>query len=191
MLSQQRERFVLEIISGKNQSEAYRIAYPTSLKWKEAAVWSQASQLMANSKVALRVKELREAAANRATFTAADVLRQVWSMASFDVRKLYKADGSPIPIHELDDMTAAAIQGVDIEEEYTGKGEDRVFIGYTKKYKVADKNSAAEKLMKHLGLYELDNKQTNPMTDLLASLSGNVAKPVADSGLPEDEADSE
>ena len=191
MLSQQRERFALEIVKGNSQADAYRVAYPKSLKWKEKSVWEAASALSSNIKVSSRVKELREKAAARVEFTAADVLRQVWSMASFDVRKLYKADGSPIPIHELDDMTAAAIQGVDIEEEYTGKGEDRVFIGYTKKYKVADKNSAAEKLMKHLGLYELDNKQTNPMTDLLASLSGNVAKPVADSGLPDDEADSE
>jgi hypothetical protein len=34
-----------------------------------------------------------------------------------------------------------------------------VFVGYTKKYKVADKNAALEKLFKHFGLYEVDNRQ--------------------------------
>lgn len=192
MLSQQREIFALEIVKGKSQADAYRIAYPKSLKWKEKSVWEAASALSANVKVASRVKELREKAASEAIFTAADVLREVWRIASFDIRKLYNADGSPVPIHELDDMTAAAIQAVDIQEEYAGIGEARVHIGYTKKYKVADKNVALEKLMKHLGQYELDNKQkTDPLTELLSSLGGSVISPVVDSGLPDDEADSE
>jgi len=50
-------------------------------------------------------------------------------------------------------------------------------------YKFWDKNSALDKAAKILGLYELDNKQkSDPLVDLLASLSGNVLGPAQ--GLP-------
>jgi hypothetical protein len=48
-----------------------------------------------------------------------------------------------------------------------------------RKYKVADKNAALERLFKHLGLFEKDNKQTNPaeaMTSFLAELSARGSR---------------
>ncbi|GAA4400406.1 terminase small subunit [Quisquiliibacterium transsilvanicum] len=158
-LTPQQERFAREVASGKSQADAYRAAYKVKPGTKPGSIHACASELMADPKIALRVRELQAAAAERAEMTAADVLREAMRLARFDIRKLYREDGSPVPIHELDDETAAAVQAVEIQEVYEGSGADRVFVGYTKKYKVADKNAALEKLFKHFGLYEVDNRQ--------------------------------
>ena len=100
--------------------------------------------------------------------------------AYFDPRKLLNDDGSPKPITELDDDTAACLAGLDIQEVYEGSGADRVFVGYVKKYKIADKNSALDKAMKHLGLFEKDNAQkVDPFAELLAAIQGTPLKPGA------------
>lgn len=176
-LTAQQEKFVLALMAGKNQSDAYREAYKTG-KMTDKSIHEKASELAANVKVAARLTELRNKASEKAVITAADVLREGMRLATFDIRKLYRDDGSPIPIHELDEDTARCIQGVDVLEEYAGTGKDRVFVGYTKKYKVADKNVALEKLFKHFGLYEKDNQQkTDPITALMKAVTGGVVKP--------------
>lgn len=59
-LSKQQEAFAQEILKGKTQADAYRVAYPTSKKWKVDAIYSQASILINNSKVVARIEELRK-----------------------------------------------------------------------------------------------------------------------------------
>lgn len=171
-LTPKQERFAQEYFKIGNASEAYKAAF-NAAGMADKTVWEAASRLMANSKVATRIAQLRDGAASIAMMTSADVLNEAMRLAKFDIRKLYREDGSPIPIHELDDDTAAAVQSVDIHEEYAGTGADRVFVGHTKKYKVADKNAALEKLFKHFGLYEKDNAQKNdPIRDFLNQCSG-------------------
>lgn len=58
MLTLKQERFVQELIKGKSQREAYRIAYPGSAKWKESSVDCKASILFSNGKVKERYDEL-------------------------------------------------------------------------------------------------------------------------------------
>lgn len=121
------------------------------------------------------INKRRAEAAQKLEITSDRVLLEIARLALFDPRKLFDNTGQPIPIQSLDDDTAAALAGLDVHEEYLGTGKDRVFVGYTKKYKIADKNSALEKAAKFLGLFEKDNKQkTDPLRDLLGALSGNV-----------------
>ena len=58
-LTPQREIFAQIVVKGNNQSDAYRKAFPKSLKWKDNAVNVNASKLMADANVILRVNELR------------------------------------------------------------------------------------------------------------------------------------
>ena len=111
--------------------------------------------------------------------TVRQTLIEASRIALFDPRKLFREDGSPKPISELDDDTAAALAGLDVHEEYAGSGEDRVFIGYTKKYRLAEKNVALEKLFKFHGLYERENRQrTDPLTELVKAIN-SAANPLA------------
>jgi phage terminase small subunit len=91
--------------------------------------------------------------AARTGITADRVLAEIAKLAFFDPRKFFDADGAPIPIHELDDDTAAALAGMNVFEVFEGTGKNRVFVGYTKKYKLTDKRGSLELLGKHLKLF--------------------------------------
>lgn len=174
-LTPKQEAFCVAYLSTGNASMAYVEAYkPPTMKPESIRV--EAARMLVNPNIALRIRGFRAQSAEMALMTSADVLKEAMRLARFDIRKLYKLDGSPIPIHELDDETAAAIQAVDVLEEFRGSGEDRVFVGYTKKYKVADKNAALDKLFKHFGLYEVDNSQKiSPVLAMLKEIGGKSA----------------
>lgn len=67
-LTPKQEKFCLEFIQCGNAAEAYRRAYSAE-KMKPETVWSNASRIMADSKVLARVSELRADAAQKAMVT--------------------------------------------------------------------------------------------------------------------------
>ncbi len=58
-ITAKQEAFCLAIVSGMNQSDAYRAAYSTSIDWISSSVNCEASKLMNNTKVVQRVTEMR------------------------------------------------------------------------------------------------------------------------------------
>jgi len=146
-LTAKQELFAQLVAQGKSQADAYREAYGAK-KMKEQSVWQRASQVAANVKVASRVAELKEHALKRHVLVVDDVLREVRRIAMSDPRKLFHADGTLKKITELDDDTAAALSSIEVNEIGTG---DAV-IGYTKKLKLWDKNSALANAIRVLGL---------------------------------------
>jgi phage terminase small subunit len=98
------------------------------------------------------------------------VLSEYAKLGYFDARNLFDADGKPIPIQDLDDETAGALMGLDIQEVYEGTGEDRKFVGYTKKYKLPDKKAALDSMAKYLGMFT--DKESSPANiNIISSLS--------------------
>lgn len=73
MLTTKQERFVQELVKGKSQREAYRIAYPKSREWKDSAVDSQASRVFNNHMVSARYEELKKKTEEKVTYDAAEV----------------------------------------------------------------------------------------------------------------------
>ncbi len=144
-----RETFAAGLAQGLSQAEAYRKAYPKSEKWKDETVWKRASELAANGEVLGRVQELLQKAAAANEVTVERVIREIARIGFFDIRKLVNSDGTPKPLHELDDDTAAAIAGLEVARV----GNDLVGVGEVLKFKIADKNSALEKLGKHLKIF--------------------------------------
>lgn len=160
---------VAYVTNGGNITEAGKTC---GLSAKTA--YSAGHRLLKHVETQKFVTELREKISTASELTAENVLREVRRVALFDPRSLYRDDGTAKRPDEWSDDTAAAIAGVEVLEEYSGKGEERELSGYTKKYKVWDKNAALEKAMKHLGLFEKDNAQSR---DSL-SLTVEAAKPV-------------
>ena len=74
ILTPAQEAYAAERAKGATQRAAYRSAYPKSVKWKDAAVDSQACRLEAVRKVSARIAELTEAAARAATVTRAEII---------------------------------------------------------------------------------------------------------------------
>ena len=73
-LTPKQERFAQEVASGKSQAEAYRTAFNVKPTTKPETSQANACRLMADSNVSTRVAELRAAVAERVTWTLADSL---------------------------------------------------------------------------------------------------------------------
>lgn len=162
-LTPQQERFAQEVASGKNQSEAYRLAYPNSKSWKPETVWKRSSELMSNGEVLGRVATLQKETAAGVVLENQVIIRAIAALCFSDIGGIMHADGRVKLPHELDAATRAAVASFEIDEY------GRI------KYKFWDKNAALEKAAKIQGLYEKDNRQkVDPLAELLQSLSGNV-----------------
>jgi len=81
------------------------------------------------------------------------VLTEIARLAFGDTRRLFTPEGSLKMPSEWDDETAAAVAGIEVTEEYGGRGEDRTLTGYTKKVKQWEKTRALELLGRHLKLF--------------------------------------
>lgn len=164
-LTSKQEKFVQGVISGLSQREAYRQAYPSSIKWTDNAVDVNACKLLNNAKVLLRYNELRDRlvkeAEDECIVTAKDVLRELKKIGTADIRNYLEyrtvktvVDHDPhtdkpiidyqqvIDVIDSKDVDTSVIQEVSI-------GKDGTF-----KFKLYDKQRALELLGKHLGMFK-------------------------------------
>lgn len=107
------------------------------------------------------IRQRQDELAKKYSLTTEDVIRSISQELHFDPLKLFKDDGSLRPITELDEDTRKAL--VSVETVQVGSAEAPIFI---RKLKWAQKATAREQAMKHLGMFERDNRQRNPLEDL-------------------------
>lgn len=151
-LTPKQRRFVAEYCIDLNATAAYiRAGYESRGHVAESA----ASRLLSNVEIQAAIVEKQKSLAGRCDVTAEKVVREVAALAFSDIRQLFNVDGTLKKIHELDDATAASISSIEVDELTAGE----TVIGLTKKIKLWDKNSAQERLCKHLGLFREDNSQ--------------------------------
>jgi phage terminase small subunit len=92
-------------------------------------------------------------------------LQEIRRLGFYDPRKLFDSHGNPKEICELDDDCAPAIAGFEFVEEFIGKkDETRTAVGYTKKFKLADKLRALELFGKAAGHYTEKREVTGTLT---------------------------
>jgi phage terminase small subunit len=82
---------------------------------------------------------------------------------------VFNPDGSPKPICELDDDTAAAIKRYDIQERVV----DGVVVARTIRVEFWDKIAALDMAARHLGFYERDNTQRGEAYRIMVELVGD------------------
>jgi phage terminase small subunit len=184
--------FVHEYLIEPNASRAYRAAYPHVT---ERSAGTLGSRLLKKVEVQKLIAAGAKRTADKLELTRERIFQETARIAFFDPRKLFNADGSPKGITELDDDTAAALAGLDVYEEFAdGRSDGQEpqghggslsrrkrgeLLGYVKKYKIADKNSALERGARLLALFKEDNAQrADPLRDLLQSM-GRSTFPVA------------
>jgi phage terminase small subunit len=175
-LTPKQKRFVAEYLVDLNGKQA---AIRTGYSPKTAE--QQASRLLSNGKVAAAVADGQQTVAERLGITHERVLKEFARIAFVDIRKVFDENGYLVPIHELDDDTAAAIAGLDIVENQAGAEIStsgiKIVESHTKKIKLADKKAALDSLAKHLGL--LADPQNSGVT---LNLNGQVTIYVPDNG---------
>lgn len=152
------KEYVKALASGGTQLEAFRKAYPNQ-KGSDKVCAVTASRLADKPHVRERIKELQQAMDREFAIENKDLLEEGTRLAFADLRKLFHNDGRLKAPHELDDDTAKAIASFKRTDKKVG---DVTYTTY--EYKFWDKNSALERLYKHKGLFEVDNKQKGPST---------------------------
>lgn len=166
-LTEKQKRFVAEYLTDLNATQA---AVRAGYSRKTAKVIGSENLSKPDVQAALRVA--MEARERRTHITQDRVLQELARIAFFDLRKLYREDGSLKPVHELDDDAAAVLAGVDVVEMAGGatvggeEGTKHVPM-YTKKAKIPDKVGALGLAMRHLGMLkdktELSGKDGAPL----------------------------
>lgn len=172
-ITPKKQRFVDEYLVDLNATQAaIRAGYSAK------TAHSQGPRLLDDVGVKELIAEAMAKRSESTKITAERVLQELGRVAFFDPRRLLNADGSPKPINELDDDTAAVLAGMDVQEEYVGVGDERRFVGYTKKVKMADKVAALSLAMRHLGMLtdKLEVKDVTTRADRLRQARERKAK---------------
>jgi hypothetical protein len=92
--------------------------------------------------------------------------QEMHSLATSDIRALYGPSGELLPVDQWPDDIAVAIQSVETDELFDGKGDERQQIGVTRKVKFWDKNKSLEQLAK---LHKLLTDQVEHTSQLTLS----------------------
>lgn len=145
-------RFVEEYLVDLNATQAaIRAGY------SEKTARSQGQRLLTNDDIQQALSEAQNDRSERTRITQDRIIKEIARLGLSDVRKLFDDSGRLLQPHEWDDDIAAAVASIEVDQRKE-PGEDGEVYTVTK-IKAWDKNSALEKLMKHLGLYEKDNEQ--------------------------------
>lgn len=115
--------------------------------------------MMADPRVKALIAARQAKTAERNELTIDMVVQQLKRLGFSDPRKLYDENGNPKPIADLDEDTAAAISGMDIDvvtEHETGPDGVKQTVTTTRTVKVRyhDKVAALVKLGQHLGMWK-------------------------------------
>lgn len=95
------------------------------------------------------------------------LLEETAKIVFSDIRKVFNKDGTLKMPHEWSPDIASAIATFEVIESKSGMRTIRI--------KLWDKNAAIEKVMKHLGLFEIPNTQkSDPLGDLLRAIDGST-----------------
>jgi phage terminase small subunit len=138
-------RFVIEYLKDLNATQAANRA-----GYSEKTAAEQGCRLLRNVKVRAAIEAAQAEMAKKLEVTRERVLKEAARLAFSDHRKMFDDAGRLKPIHDLDDDTAAAIAGIEVVERAVPGGEGRT--EFVHKIKFWDKNSALDKLCRHLGL---------------------------------------
>ncbi len=159
-LSDKERLFCYEYVRDLNKNKA---AIRAGFSKKSAAC--QATQIYKKLQAQKLIQELQSRKIHKLEISAERTLQEVARLAYVDIRKAFDENGNLKNIQDIDDDTAAALAGIENEELFEGRGEDREHIGTLKKIKIHDKKGVLELLMKHLDLL---NPESNPPPDPLA-----------------------
>src|SRR3990172_1571822 len=154
-LTKKQEHFCLEWVKSGNASEAYRLAYDAENMSPEA-INVAACRLLKNTKVVLRIEELTARASavmeKKFDITVEKIADELAKLAFFDSADLFDEKGDLIPVKQLPGHVSAALNQIDVFEEYAGADATKVLVGYTKKVKWHDKKAALEVLARWKGM---------------------------------------
>ena len=120
-LSNNQEKFVEEILKGNTQYGAYIIAYPRAKNWKRNSVDCNASQLMEDTKIKQRLKELGYKDKKKVEWTrkkALETINNVMEMNNQDMIRINEAYDEELGLKEKelqDWVELLSVDNIDVQ----------------------------------------------------------------------------
>lgn len=153
-LTDKEQRFCEEYLVDLNATQAaIRAGY------SEKTARSIGSENLSKPDIQEKILLLRQELSDKTGITAQRVLNELAKIAFSDPRKAFKADNALLDVRQFDDDTAGAVASVEVDALYEKIDGEKELVGQTQKIKFWDKVNALEKLGKHLGIFEKDNRQ--------------------------------
>lgn len=174
-LNAQQQLFAEEYLVDFNAGAAYeRAGYKASGKARDAA----ASRLLANPALQAYLATRKKALLQQTQTDQEAVLKRLVGLALGDRRQLFTPENGLKDMHELSADQAALIAGIEILEVYEGRGDDRRFVGLTKKVKLVNPLDSVRTLGQHYGMFTKKVEHTHKvpgMNEILDEIEGEGA----------------
>jgi len=148
--------FVNEWLVDHNGTRAYKVAY--SRVKKDATAKAAASRLLTNVNLQTYIKAIQTEISAKFNIARERILQEESCIAFSNLAELFK-DGVLLPLDELPEPLRRALSSVEVQGYPDGS---RKY-----KYRLWDKGRALERVSKHLGLYEKDNRQKRPTLQII------------------------
>lgn len=175
VLTSNEEKFCVEFVKPtnyRNQSAAYRKAFPKSVKWQDKSVHERACRLMKKDKIKSRIVQLQEIIKNNMIADIQEITIGLTRDMRFDPRKLFNENGNIKNIKDLDEETALSLCGYEETEKYDMEGNPII----TRKIKFPEKNKSRELMGRSLNMFKEDNKAKGAVI-VLSPGNDNKEKP--------------
>lgn len=144
LLTPKQQRFVDEYLTDLNATQAaIRAGY------SEKTAKDIGCENLAKPNIAAAIQIAREKTAAKLEVTRERVLAEYARLAFVDPRAFYNADGSLKNVPDMDDDTAAALVGFEVDEIRLDS--EGPVIGNTKKIKWSDKKAALDSINRMMG----------------------------------------
>lgn len=171
-LTDKQQRFVEEYLIDLNATQAaIRAGY------SEDTARQSGYENLTKLYIAEAIAGAKAERSKRTQVTADKVVQELARIGFSDLRNVLTPGGHLLDPQDWDDDTAAAISSLEVVKTNRGDKEEKDRpIEYTHKIKVWDKNSALEKLGKHLGMYvdRVDQTTTVEAGDSIKSLMAEI-----------------
>ena len=136
-------------------------------------------KLLRNPEISAYLERKRREAEQRADVSQADVLREFARLGFSRISGVFDEHGGLKSPDRLPVDVDASISSIEVVTRLgSTKDEDgNREVEYVNKIRLWDKNSALDKLARHLGMYDADNRQQgDPMSRLLEMIDGKTRK---------------
>ena len=169
-LTEKQLRFVDAYMLKPDPSEAAIAAGSTAKRARQAGY-----EFLTNPDVAAEIERRREDRSRITNIDAAWVLQRLALEATADIADLYDDSGELLPVKEWPLIwRQGLVQGIDVEELFDGRGEDRRQIGVVRKVRLDNRVRRLELIGKHVKVNAFQDQVKVTGLDALADRMARV-----------------
>ncbi|MER9847400.1 terminase small subunit [Mesorhizobium sp. M0106] len=186
-LTHRQRRFIQEYLRSETATEAaLRAGYASS------SAHAMASRLLDDPEILAAIEQGQQKRLDRVGVDADYLLKRLHEEVEADLADLYEEEtGSLLPVHEWPEVwRRGLVAGVETEELFDGRGEDRKQIGVARKVKLSDRVRRLEAIGRHVSVAAfrdtLEVKGLDGLADRLARLSRAQALDAPATDAPQD-----